>query len=336
MAERDVYMRDWFMKEAEDNSSLKRHNRDFLALQGRVGDGHQNNEDDVGDVDSLLSILGFRPKEKQNEPDHFISRDLDTAIKKFQKDNDLKKDGWLAPGGETELALNDKLTEQRTLERKQMPSIEQTSPILMDGIPKPLIKGRRDEDIKNVIRSHEKSVDYIYKDIIGNLTVGAGYLIPDTNHAKELPLYIQDKTGRERLATPAEIQDAIIRIQRRPHGQKFGANEFDPNNQPDLLPIHIKDRDIDVLLDKKLRDHREMLGHKFPELESYPMSVQEGFLDMDFNMGGKFNPQSWPKFYDRVQNRDWLGAAAQSNRYQLSKERNEATKELFERAAKQR
>lgn len=75
-------------------------------IEGEVGNGRTNNEDDVLAIRQLLTNIGY-PGTKGGSP--FIDRDLSDAITSFQRDNDLKQDGWLAPGGETERALRSSL-----------------------------------------------------------------------------------------------------------------------------------------------------------------------------------------------------------------------------------
>ncbi len=71
-------------------------------IEGEVGNGRTNNEDDVLAIRQLLTNIGYHGA-KNGGP--FIDRNLSDAIAAFQRDNDLKQDGWLAPGGETEQAL---------------------------------------------------------------------------------------------------------------------------------------------------------------------------------------------------------------------------------------
>jgi hypothetical protein len=76
----------------------------FTRLRGPVGNGMENHPDDVLAVKRRLHRLGL-----YDEPDYgftgFIDRGTTEAVKRFQRDNDLKIDGWLAPGGETERAM---------------------------------------------------------------------------------------------------------------------------------------------------------------------------------------------------------------------------------------
>lgn len=120
-------------------------NDGLLQLNDAVGDGRRNEERDVERVDRSLARLDFRPREKQEQPDSYISRGLDTAIKLFQKAHNLKVDGWLAPGGETEEALNSQLALKA---EEQKPTPPSTTTIKKDPEPAaaPASKSNPDND----------------------------------------------------------------------------------------------------------------------------------------------------------------------------------------------
>ena len=67
-------------------------------LSTSVGDGRKNKEEDVIRVKDRLDDMGYL-KEKKKDRHGFITRDMDDAIRRFQKDHGLKTDGWMKPGG---------------------------------------------------------------------------------------------------------------------------------------------------------------------------------------------------------------------------------------------
>lgn len=119
-------------RKREDKSWLETLNDGLLKLNDAVGNGRRNEERDVERVDRRLAWLDFRPAEKREQPDSYITRGLDTAIKLFQKANNLKVDGWLAPGGETEEALNTQLSLKA---KDQKPASSTTTIIKKDPEP---------------------------------------------------------------------------------------------------------------------------------------------------------------------------------------------------------
>lgn len=71
-------------------------------LQGRVGDGRTNHPEDVLWLKAALRLLG---RYWEREAHGYITRPLDEAIKGYQRDHGLRRDGYLDPGGETECTL---------------------------------------------------------------------------------------------------------------------------------------------------------------------------------------------------------------------------------------
>ncbi len=79
-------------------------------LSSAVGNNMENKEDDVTRVKRELKSKGYYPSKIENG---VIDRDTDTGIKAFQRDNDLKEDGIMHPGGETEQTLFKSKNEQK-------------------------------------------------------------------------------------------------------------------------------------------------------------------------------------------------------------------------------
>jgi len=71
-------------------------------LRGSVGNNFENDEDDVKNLKNNFQSIGRYNTDIENG---IYDRELDTAITGFQKDNNLKVDGFARPGGETEATL---------------------------------------------------------------------------------------------------------------------------------------------------------------------------------------------------------------------------------------
>jgi hypothetical protein len=76
-----------------------------LALRSPVGNGMDNDPSDVLGMKQGLRVLGYYA-----DPGYgmtgMIDREMTQGLRAFQAANDLKQDGWAAPGGETEAGLN--------------------------------------------------------------------------------------------------------------------------------------------------------------------------------------------------------------------------------------
>ncbi len=72
-------------------------------LKGPVGNNRDNDPEDILRTKEALTRLGYMAGEE--EPHGYITREMNSALKTFQRDKDLKVDGWMQPGGETEDSL---------------------------------------------------------------------------------------------------------------------------------------------------------------------------------------------------------------------------------------
>jgi len=91
----------------------------MINIQFPVGNQRDNNPDDVRSVRKALEDYGsILPNDYEREPDGkplgLITRRLDQGIKDFQKDNNLRIDGFLAPQGETIQKIREKEEEENS------------------------------------------------------------------------------------------------------------------------------------------------------------------------------------------------------------------------------
>jgi hypothetical protein len=81
------------------------------SLAGMVGNGFENRPGDVAVVKRLLGAAGDLPEDPFDRPRGYIDDNTTRAIQSFQRKKGLADDGWLAPGGETERALHDAVSD---------------------------------------------------------------------------------------------------------------------------------------------------------------------------------------------------------------------------------
>jgi hypothetical protein len=71
-----------------------------------VGNGFENRPGDVVSLKRKLGALDYIPEDPFDRPSGFIDEAATNAVKAFQRAKGLAVDGWLAPNGETERALD--------------------------------------------------------------------------------------------------------------------------------------------------------------------------------------------------------------------------------------
>ena len=86
-----------------------------------VGNNRDNDDGDIVRVKLAMSDLGYYKRPVENG---IIDQELDTAIYHFQADKDLKIDGYMKPGGETEEALVSSIRNISKQQNKESGTIE--------------------------------------------------------------------------------------------------------------------------------------------------------------------------------------------------------------------
>lgn len=91
------------------NCMHKTRNRAGLSLRTPLGPDHVVEPEDILDTKKALMALGYYQPLDGAEPGAWVDRDLFAGIKQFQRDNGLKVDALVRPGGPTEKAMNEAL-----------------------------------------------------------------------------------------------------------------------------------------------------------------------------------------------------------------------------------
>jgi hypothetical protein len=117
------------------NNALQRRPRgagllhDFdMSISETVGNGFKNAPHDVKTAKRALGGLGYLPEDPFDRPSEFIEESTTAAIKRFQVDNRLTADGWLAPNGETEAALQQAVDRLARVKRPEWLEYQRRAP----------------------------------------------------------------------------------------------------------------------------------------------------------------------------------------------------------------
>lgn len=176
------------------------------------------------------------------------------------------------------------------------------------------------------LKEHEGPLNYAYLDTLGKITAGAGLYIPDEASFISLPWIYQ---GRE--ATIAQKQAEYKRLKSFRNRGAFGTNQTSED-------FRVKDLSKEftlsehIIIDKAL-EHLEndlqALESKFIDFDSYPRALQMVLLDMQYNMGGNFNAEKWPRFFEGIRQKNISQMIEQVNRYQVGKNRNDWSRDTL-------
>ena len=165
-----------------------------------------------------------------------------------------------------------------------------------------------------------------YLDTLGNITIGPGRMIENEDDFVALPLEVNG-----RPATLAEKQAEYARLsgfkERDEYGKDYNANHFQQKVESKKLKLP-ETAIVDMAMEHVEWD-LEQLETKFPEFEIYPRSLQMVLLDMQYNMGNRFNKEKWPKFYNGVKNKNMTQMINEVNRPQVDAKRNNWARDML-------
>jgi GH24 family phage-related lysozyme (muramidase) len=177
----------------------------------------------------------------------------------------------------------------------------------------------------------------MYVDTRGYVTTGIGHLLKTPGDATKLP-WVHSGTGR--AATTAEVKVAFARIAQT--GADFKRDHPNVNGMTPKEYAKISDLVLPEGLSTKLATDRlngeflKGLRKMFPAFDSYPMPAQRALVDMAYNLGvGKLHDR-FPKLLGACRETppNFAAAAVESHRSSCREDRNDATRTLFEQAAR--
>ncbi|MBH0059473.1 hypothetical protein I6F65_21310, partial [Pseudoalteromonas sp. SWXJZ94C] len=228
------------------------------------------------------------------------------AIKLFQSKvvNMVRPDGKIDPNGRTHRKINEKLA----------------SAAVVAVVP---ISANLKTTVKQKMKTYEGNIPHMYLDTKGKVTVGVGHLLKDVDAAKKVPFTIRD-TGA--LASIKQIEDEFKLIKSRP----FGENEAYWNFKP-FTKLIITEAVANAQVDQHIKTFESELKTIYgaSEFSSYPDDVKLALFDLIFNLGMTKLKDTFPNFNRHMKAHDFKKAAIESNRKDVSAERNSYVRNLF-------
>jgi GH24 family phage-related lysozyme (muramidase) len=169
----------------------------------------------------------------------------------------------------------------------------------------------------------EGSIPWLYRDTLGNVTVGVGKMLPGLAAAVTL----HESHPFQCEARPAQVSDIMAdwnRLQALPFGQDYAVGGYKA-----LASVYLLEPDISALLMEVVTQCDSNLRNDYPDYDSLPDGVKLALIDMDYNLGDAKLRGTYPRFDAAIDIQDFTTAAAQCHRIGISDERNEWTKNLF-------
>ena len=178
-------------------------------------------------------------------------------------------------------------------------------------------------EIKARMKQQEGSIDHMYLDTRGFVTVGVGQLLASEEAAAELG-FIHRDSGAE------ATRDDIINEYRNLKSQQPG---LVATRYREFTQLMLPEATIDAMLEQKIDEFSLGLQKELTDFDGFPDAAKEGLLDMAFNLGLNGLMRKFPSFIAAAKRQDWNGCAAECHRNGIGESRNELTVSLFKQAA---
>lgn len=175
------------------------------------------------------------------------------------------------------------------------------------------------EEAVEYLRRHEGVVNYMYLDVVGLVTTGVGFLLPDAAATEPLA-FVRRDTGAP--ATDDEKRADWEAVHAQPKAEL--AAHYRPFTFLDL-----PDSAIDRELTARIAGFVRNLQSRFPQFEEFPDTAQIGIIDMVYSLGPAGLFRGFPKFCSAVDQQDWPACAREGVRGNVSPARNEELQQLF-------
>lgn len=178
-------------------------------------------------------------------------------------------------------------------------------------------------NLRTQLERYEGSINHMYLDTRGFVTVAVGHLIVDEQAAQKLDFVYAD--NQEKAST-----EVIAEEYRRMKAQEMG---MVASRYKAFAELRMEAPAIDTLTDKHIETFDKELGNIYgAEFAGFPSNVRMALFDMIFNLGQTKLRKTYPTFNRYIAAGDWANAATECNRRGISDERNNYVKELLRTA----
>ena len=177
----------------------------------------------------------------------------------------------------------------------------------------------KQEDAVTYFRTHEGVVSHMYLDVVGLVTIGVGFMLPNPAAAIALGLIRRDTGAPAAGAEKAQDWESVHEQEKAKVASTYKK----------FTKLDLPDSEINKELANRLMDFTRNLRARFPKFDQFPDKAQIGLLDMIYSLGPQGLFHAFPKFCAAVDAQDWETCALEGDRRNVSAARNADLKQLF-------
>lgn len=208
------------------------------------------------------------------------------------------------------------------------------SPLKEEGKSSDISDGKNIiDDMMEDIKENEGFKNHAYLDTKGNITLGAGKNIDGTSdpHNNFMNQPWLNSEGKE--ASDEQKQEYWDYLQGEKEKSPKDENGKITNNN---IASSYKDKEnglhlSEEYIEQQAKEHMEQniltlkdkLEKEGIDFDKLPANVQEGLIDMEYNMGPNFNKDAWDDFFGALKIGDNQSMADESHGKDIGKDRNQ-------------
>ncbi|SHO55426.1 glycoside hydrolase family protein [Vibrio quintilis] len=182
--------------------------------------------------------------------------------------------------------------------------------------------------LRKKLEKYEGRIDYIYKDSVGNLTIGVGHLLKDIDAAQKIN-FIHQSDGKK--ATKDEIKKDYDEVKK----QTYIPEETAASKYKQHTKLKISSDTIDSQTNDHIASFEKELKRLYgsSKFDKFPSDVKLALFDMIFNLGMTTLKKDFPNFNKAIKANNWAQAAKESHRKTVNDSRNKYVKDKLNKAA---
>lgn len=158
----------------------------------------------------------------------------------------------------------------------------------------------------NNLKDHEGSINTMYRDSKGNITIGIGHYLGSAQMAQALPF---SRTKVVRLH--GDDMESEVAVSKSDIAAAYNAYKKNPKEQQS---IHLSNADVIGQCIKDVQTTETGLRSLYPGYSDFSDPRKTALVDMGFNLGVPTLKEVFVNFNDAVNRGDWNTAADESHR----------------------
>ena len=174
------------------------------------------------------------------------------------------------------------------------------------------------------VKEFEKFIEHPYLDTNGNITIGVGANVHDWKDFRKLNVTVNELPATEEQKWKA-YSDLRKMSEEKDEKGEYKNHDTAAESFKDKTNIRISFAEAEKMARQHIVNDLKYLRKKIKDFDDFPEPLQDILLDIQYNVGS-LSEEKWPNLYKAIRNKDVDGIAANVNRQDIHKDRNDWAK----------